>query len=460
MSGQLNEATPNIQGFPKEFIKTVFQRYQLDYDVEPKPMTKKPSLKDVKNGVVLSKGKDGNFYALSSTSSSKPEAMTVAMIDGKIKQGTGPLSRLKDQFKAGEYVFLKSAGYRSNSRHSMKRNYGDLDSDYIGTMNRVFMPALRKKIEAALDRIYGAMRRLSNDHTERGEKVKDRFDRDRTQKKVAIEIAELLEKISKKGFTRDTMEEFLRAEGRARFGFGSIPSNNEELMKIMKEPLGKAKFAKVLFSRVRELSDRAIAMIDSDLEESNMEVNENHDLEILRKMSGLPPKQILNESEKQYDMSSSIDKTNYHSLSPEEKAKYEKKYVAGGVMYVLKEEQIDEFFNVVGADQVNSNAPSSPDKSATFTQTQHNGKDSVTVTATADDMAGIHELLKLAGIERDEPVPMPSEEMPMDGDDCDVCSDEDPRQGPPAFKVDMGGDEETKSSILSALKQKLHKKFN
>ena len=258
-SEKLSEAT-TLSGFPSEFVNAVYSKYRLDHDAVGEPMKKKPALKDLNRGVVLSKGKDGNFYALSAyEKGGSYEASYVAMVDGKIKSSVTTMKEITANklFVPGEYTFIPTGMF---THRKQLRGGPELEQNYFAQMNKTFMPRFKAQIEQGLDLIYGSMRRLSSDHTEHGERAKTYFDQDRTQKKVATEIAETLEKIAAKGFNKETMEEFLRISDKYEGGFGSHYTNIKNMNKLMSEPLGRAKFAKVIYSEIKDLIQRATAM--------------------------------------------------------------------------------------------------------------------------------------------------------------------------------------------------------
>lgn len=133
----------------------------------------------------------------------------------------------------------------------------------------------------------------------------------------------------------------------------------------------------------------------------------------------------------------------------------------GGEGYPLDELSMPTMDAPIGSDpsQIGDAHPTFelPEKTATFTQVHRSGKDSVTVSATADDMDGIHELMKLAGMEKEHAEMTSIEAEP----ECDTCGDDteisldlgtDSRQGPPS-------QDPVKAQILASIKDKMARKF-
>jgi hypothetical protein len=105
----------------------------------------------------------------------------------------------------------------------------------------------------------------------------------------------------------------------------------------------------------------------------------------------------------------------------------------------------------------------STEERVTYSKTQKQGNASITTTANADSMDELHQILKLAGIDKDEPEAHDHDdheehdheepEMKMDDEEC--CDDEEPKMKVISLKPQndqgyngIGGD---KKEILNAL---------
>lgn len=162
---------------------------------------------------------------------------------------------LADAFKGVKGPFTK---IDANGWGEFRNTVGSLDQDQVddklnvdplkgGTdkiyqyMNKTFMPSIKNQIDDMIDEIYMLMRKLPDNNS------------DSSPRKYALQMASSLEKISNEGFNRKSMEQFLKSVGTLSTGFGSVPRNNEELKKQLREPNARAKWAKVIVDAAKSL---------------------------------------------------------------------------------------------------------------------------------------------------------------------------------------------------------------
>jgi hypothetical protein len=255
----LNEdAEIGKEGFPSEFINLVYDDAYIKHDTQPVKMTKKPTISDLKTNVIVVKGKDGNFYG--ARSAGKEGYILYGLIDGK-RVGPNYANTVKEVnsfIKAGEYFAIKFDGrgyYRSRraQEYEMGRdNRGREQSKAVRYMNATFTPIIKQKVEAYIDYIYANLRKLSN------EKKYISGDTDQTN---ALQIVKRLEDLVANGFNEKTVNEYLRQLGRVDHGWGSYYTNIDSFVKLMKEPLAQAKFAKSILDTAKELHNRVKEML-------------------------------------------------------------------------------------------------------------------------------------------------------------------------------------------------------
>lgn len=257
-------APPISSVFPKSFINKVYSGFTLDAHELPEIMKSKPSLETIKKGVVLSAGKDGEFYAIgyhkSAWGKSESKPVVISTKKGNIDDAT--FSAAIKSFGAGEYYLIKYDDQWAPTRttHNMElaqdRKSGKAQ-DILADMNATFLPGLKKKVEGYLDDIFKNMRKLSADkQTGWGWK--------KSEREEAVAAADALEELVKNGFNRETMENWLRANNASAYGsWGSIPRNYANFVELMgKEPNAKAKFANMIFSRAKRLHGEIMSIVE------------------------------------------------------------------------------------------------------------------------------------------------------------------------------------------------------
>ena len=84
----------------------------------------------------------------------------------------------------------------------------------------------------------------------------------------------------------------------------------------------------------------------------------------------------------------------------------------------------------------------STEERVTYSKTQKQGNASITTTANADSMDELHQILKLAGIGKDEPEAHDHEEHNHEEPEMDDCCDDEECE-------DECGDEEPKMKVIS-----------
>jgi hypothetical protein len=248
-----------VGAWPPAFLKKVYEVFYLDAKDLPSPEDKKPALKDLKDKIYISMGSDGTYAAMGarrqSFSMNKTEPTGFLFKDGKISSIQGKnMSEMLKEFPKGTYFSLPyhSGGYyktRYERQSDVSSEARSREAHVIMQyMDEVFLPKLKEKAEASIDRVYANLRKISN--------KKGPFFYSKSDQEMILSGVKVLEEMMEKGFNRERMQTFLSKAGKIHHGFGSIPSNYYEFEKLMKEPVARAKFAKVMLDGIKALDDQ------------------------------------------------------------------------------------------------------------------------------------------------------------------------------------------------------------
>ena len=253
--------------FPKGFINNVYKSYNLDAHELPEYLNKKPTLDVLKKGIVLSQGTNGKFAAVGYVNFNLSFGGDVGLItddqpSGHTFAARGTAGKMVTQLPKGKYFFLpyRNSGYYKTRGQEQRDREHDANSsssyDILEYMNKTFGPKLKTQVEGYLDDIFANLRKLKTDRL---------YNYSKTDRENAISAAGALEDLVKRGFNRETMEEWLRANNASAYGsWGSIPNNYANFVKLMnKEPNSRAKFAKMIFSRAKQLHKSVEEMLGS-----------------------------------------------------------------------------------------------------------------------------------------------------------------------------------------------------
>jgi len=253
-------------GIPKEYAEKFLKKYQVKHDAKISPTDGVPKASDISretfiinvlpNGDVRGFGKKGddwkvgkNFYSV------------LHMVDGKFTDtGYESLSAAKKGMsKQGKFYTLDGnmwSFYRDKKPDSARDTRGDVmtgDGNIYGYMNDTFMTKMRPMMEKMVDDIYANLRKLDN---------KNKSFYSPSDQERALEAAKIIEEIAERGFNRKTMENFLTHLKRASYGFASIPANERELRKILKDtPNARAKWAKTILDAAKRQHKRVKDMV-------------------------------------------------------------------------------------------------------------------------------------------------------------------------------------------------------
>jgi hypothetical protein len=260
--GALNEdAELSKQGFPSEFIKLIYSDAAISHDTQPVALTKKPTVQELNRNVIVSKGKDGNFYGARASDSGYALYRLVAGSQAERKYADSA-KEVAAWMKPGQYFAIpfNVTGYytsRSKNQADTNRTNSDIEQRQIlKQMNAIFTPAIKQKIEVYIEHIYANLRKLSNAPNSANYMFKPE-----SAQQAVISIANALEELIKKGFSQATIESYLESINKRTIGWGSGYENTDAFVNAMKEPLAKAKFAQTLLSQANRLHNAVKDML-------------------------------------------------------------------------------------------------------------------------------------------------------------------------------------------------------
>ena len=255
--------------FPKPFISKVYKTFTLKSGEKAVETDKRPTLSDLKKKVYLSKAKDGSVYAVGyykNVYSHDGGTIVIMMRDGKVeKEVPHTVGGALKLFKPGKYYTLNYSDSWAPTRSSIEiERDRDANSAFgqgvLRYMNDTFGPRLKKEISGYITKIQQNLFKLKK---EKGP-LQWRSDRE-----VALRLADSLEDIMNNGFKRENIEDFIHDK---KLGFlisgawGRIPNTWSAFVDLaLKEKAFTAQFAKSVFKRARELEadvDKLLADVD------------------------------------------------------------------------------------------------------------------------------------------------------------------------------------------------------
>jgi len=245
-------------GIPDEFAKNILRKFKFSHDTEIAPVEGKPKASDIQDGnMIINVLPNDDVVAVLKRPDTGPmmgpsfyQRITLANGEFNIESTDSLKTAAKGMTTRGKLYQISADNFLYVSRDKTSGEEDNADplaggaEEIYNYMNDTFMPKMRAKMEKMVDDIYTKLRKL--------DKTKNQFG-GRNQQELAIQAAGSIEKIAQDGFTRSTMEEFLNTFGKLRTGLGSIPNNEKELRKLLKnEPNARAKWAQIVMKAARE----------------------------------------------------------------------------------------------------------------------------------------------------------------------------------------------------------------
>ena len=275
----LMEATPGMNsiGVPRQLSALLAKQFKINADTVPQQLDTAPTAALAKDKIIIRQTKDG-WYAMNYANGNfrvfYPEK------DGFEKEFGSKFSAVKPYFGKGKskYWSLDYSGWLGHTRGEKpasdvdsvrdREDVGDIaGGDIWEYANRVFLPKISAKLNAKADEIYSQLRSIPKGVNQFGGKRSI----GKSAREAALGYAEALEDLVEKGFNKDVYNSFLKAAGKLDTGYGNYPKNEKAFAELIKEPNGRARFAKTLLDMGREITDRFEVMkqdIEANQEES------------------------------------------------------------------------------------------------------------------------------------------------------------------------------------------------
>lgn len=254
--------------WPPGFLSKVYKTFHIDAKTQPSVEDKKPTLEDLKKKIFLSKGANGSFAALGLRKSSglmpTKSPLGILFKNGQVEMMSG--STLADHLKQipkGQYFslpYMDSSSYTTRSMRDTEMRWSDAlaqSGEIMRYMNKIFLPALKVKAGEVIDRVYANLRKISN-------KKDSGLSFSKSDQENVLAAVAALEKMLSRGFTTDVMEEFLKRAGKISYGWGSMPTNYDQFVNIMKKPNARAKFARMIFDEIKKLDHQLNSYLEKN----------------------------------------------------------------------------------------------------------------------------------------------------------------------------------------------------
>lgn len=308
-SESITESVKNFTdaGIPKDFAEKLVSKFRVKHDAKLKPVEGKPRSADIEAGdMLINVLPSGEVIAFMAGYKSRREYRFIRIrytTDGELKvtDTDSVAEATSGMSKRGPMFMLKHKGLIGGKERDDKPTPDEIEKrrtefdplsggmyDVLNYMNKTFLPRLKPQMEKMVDEIYSNLRKLPKD----SDKYGSRPGILRSQRAEALDAAGRIEDIMEKGFTSQTLKDFLSLEGvkiSSRVYFrDSWEDVTDALSKFNKEdPLSRAKWAKTLLASAKHYRDMVRDMLAQpvmkELTRENS-INELDELEHLKRL--------------------------------------------------------------------------------------------------------------------------------------------------------------------------------
>lgn len=284
-SNQLTESVKNFTdaGIPRDFAEKLVSKFRVKHDAELKPVEGKPRSADIEAGdMLINVLPSGEVIAFMAGYKSRSEYRFIRIrytTDGELKvtDTDSVAEATSGMSKRGPMFMLKHKGIIGGKERDDKPTPDEIEKrrtefdplsggmyDILNYMNKTFLPRLKPQLEQMVDEIYSNLRKLPKD----SDKYGSRSGILRSQRAEALDAAGRIEDIMEKGFTSQTLKDFLKLEGvkiSSRVYFrDSWKDVTDALSRFNKEdPLSRAKWAKAFLAGARHYWQMVMDMVDA-----------------------------------------------------------------------------------------------------------------------------------------------------------------------------------------------------
>lgn len=284
-SNQLTESVKNFTdaGIPRAFAEKLLSQYRVKHDAELKPIEGKPRRADIDSGdMLINVLPSGEVLAVMiHFRRGQYSYLRVRYTeDGEIQERfTDSIGEATSGMtKRGPMFMLDHYGLSGNRHRGEKPTPDEIErrktsgdtlagsvADIFSYMNKTFLPRLKPQMEQMVDEIYSNLRKLPKDQDKYGSRLSS-YSRD--QRTEALAAAGAIEDIMEKGFTRDTLNDFLALEGvkiASRSYYGDTwKSLTDALTEFSKgDKLARAKWAKTFLAGAKHYWQMVMDMVDA-----------------------------------------------------------------------------------------------------------------------------------------------------------------------------------------------------
>jgi hypothetical protein len=252
-------------GVDEDLAKYVLKNYSYNHDAKWEDV-KRPKASEVNNGSLYTNGnaiiyktqRRNQYVRIEKNQEGKVTEKTSDNISTAFKGLTGPWKKLhKSDWGGGRRE--TEGGRGVGPEDTLGGN--EPETGWLDYMNKNLWPRIKPKLDNMVDEIFAGLRKLPKDKDEYGNYTPARghfggYRKDSMRERAVI-LANAVEDIADRGFTKDNMQEFIRSAGKAGYMGFDIERNFNEMMKTQK---GRAQFARYVLDSAKHCLERVRQM--------------------------------------------------------------------------------------------------------------------------------------------------------------------------------------------------------
>lgn len=269
MSVSVESASKATIGFdsinmPPELSTKLLRTFDVEYDTAPEKIDAGPISNAGRKGYMIIRKAGDNWYTVTNI---KHQWFLIASANGNLKEDFGyKFGEVQLNFGKGRSDWWRIPVNSVRGQHlpsdvdSVRNRVGATGKmaegeGILAYSNRVFLPHIRKKLAPVLDDIFDSIKKFPRNIDQYGNEL-GYFKLSATARSEALYYANAIENLLENGYNRKVVEKFLFDAGKLDHGWGSIPNNNRNFKKLIKEPNARARFAKLLLNQAYSYRDQ------------------------------------------------------------------------------------------------------------------------------------------------------------------------------------------------------------